>query len=130
VGFPYSKEQTLQWINRDVDLSINAALKRHAITFNLAEYQRFYLPLTSGSIGVNRLESPTLITSIRDVSLGGGAKSDMSSVNGVTVREPRLVLGWTKNGRKYYDYADNVDVENCEIFTTIENAAKAGYYPK
>lgn len=57
-------------------------------------------------------------------------KSDMSSVNGVTVQDPRLVLGWTESGKKYYAYADDIDVADGELFATIEAAAKAGYYPK
>ncbi|GHV07434.1 hypothetical protein FACS1894217_08290 [Clostridia bacterium] len=129
-GFPYSEEQALQWINRDIDLAVNAALKRCAVTFNQSEYQKFYLPLTNGSVDVRRIEIPTLITIIRDLTLGGGAKSDMSSVNGVTVQDPRLVIGWIEGGKKYYAYADDVDVADGELFETIEDAAKAGYYPK
>ena len=128
---PYSKEHALQWANRDIDIAVNAVLKRHAATFNEPEYQRFYLPLTDdNSVGVTRVERPTLITIVRNISLGG-AVSDMSSVNGVAVAPRRLVTAWTDgNGHKWYMYADEADDIDGDTFLTPEDAARAGYWPR
>lgn len=128
---PYSKEHALQWVNRDIDLAVNAALERYAVLFNKSEVQQFYLPLINdNSTGIRRVESPTLITVIRSLSLGG-SMIDMSSVNGITVTSRRLVTGWTdETGHKWYAYADEVGDIDGETFLSPEDAARAGYWPK
>ncbi|GHU89663.1 hypothetical protein FACS1894202_08240 [Clostridia bacterium] len=113
--------------NRDLNLAVNAALKRNAISFGADEYQRFYLPVAEG--GVNRVERPTLITVIRDISLGG-ANTDMSSVNGVSVMPRDWITAWIDDeGNKWYAKGGGAGDVDGELFATIEDAAKAGYWP-
>ena len=128
-ALPFGREQVYQWVNRDIGLTVNAALERYALRYGLPQVQRFYLPLAPGSSGVLRVERPALIVIVEGLSLDGSSKYSYSAVNGIAVSNRWFVYGWTDDTGQWYAYADVTgDIEG-DLFLSPEDAARAGYWP-
>lgn len=129
-AFPYSGEDVLQRINLQLNREINAALGNYAKVYNLPERQLFYLHVSEGATGVKRMERPGLLVIIQNLSMDGGIPRSLSVVGGLNAAERRAVVGWTDtNGEKWYKHSVGDIVEGEELFYTIDEAAKAGYWP-
>ncbi|MEQ7052184.1 hypothetical protein ABN764_16135 [Paenibacillaceae sp. P-4] len=99
----------------------------------------FYIPsqLTTFS-GVNPIEGPSLLVLVQNVTLTTSKPISGFSIAGSKIDRARMVLGYTRNGMKYYAFADKAPVstevdpvkgiviEN--IYSTAKEAALAGYY--
>jgi hypothetical protein len=91
----------------------------------------FYIPeqVTTFS-GVEPINGPTFIALVQNVKLNSPVPVSSFSVSGVRMQNVRTIVGYERNGIKYYSYADlapaGVTVE--QTFTTKRDAALAGYY--
>jgi hypothetical protein len=137
-AMPFTKEEMLQKINRDLNRDITAILGRYAANNNLPEYQRFYLPFAEGKAGVKRVEYPTLIAVIDGLSLRGRKQLTLSVVSGLKVVSKKYIVAWTdESGLKWYAHEEYTTAAerslsdiNGRLFTRVEDASRAGYSPR
>jgi hypothetical protein len=136
LGLPFTREEMLQKINRNLNRDITAVLGRYAERNNKAEYQRFYLPFAEGKYGINRVERPTLIVVLNEIALSGKPLS-LSVVSGLKAVQKQYIIGWTDGTGKWYKHEKDASEPemitanlNGKIFENVEQAAKAGYLPK
>ncbi|QMV40499.1 hypothetical protein [Cohnella cholangitidis] len=92
----------------------------------------FYIPsqLTKNS-GVNPIEGPSFLVLVQGVNLTTSRPISGFSVSGTKIVGARMVIGYKPGGVPLYAYADKVDegtVTVVDLFTSIEEAAEAGYY--
>jgi len=136
-GLPFNKEMMIQNVNRCINKDVNAVLARYAIEWKKDSVQSFYLPFSAGTVGVNRVEKPSLIVVMRDIDIDGIRPRNVSTVNGMKVTQKIIIVGWTSgNGVKYYCQSGYIDSaaqgwieQNGVIFYSAEEAAKEGYLP-
>jgi hypothetical protein len=97
----------------------------------------FSLPLQLSSYsGNNPIQGPSLIIFAQDVDLRTSRPISGFSISGTRVEKARVVVGYIRNGIKYYCYADKApdkskidgDGEVSDVFSSINDAAQAGYY--
>lgn len=91
----------------------------------------FYIPSQLTTIsGVNSIEGPGFLVLMQGLTITTSRPISGFSVSGAKIDETRMVAGYTRNGTKYYAYADtlsdSVVVE--ALFTTVKEAALAEYY--
>lgn len=136
-GLPFNRETMLQQINRAINRDVNEVLKRYALNNNKPNVQSFYLPVSNNTVGVRRVENPSLIIVMQDLDIDGIHAADLSVINGMTAAQKRVIVGWTDGtGRKYYSLQGQADstaqvwIElNGQLFNSVEDAARAGYLP-
>jgi hypothetical protein len=116
---------------------VTAVLTRHALESGGTTAQGFHLPVSANTIGVRRIERPSLIVVMRDVDLDGRRSIDLSVVSGMMVEQRRMVVGWTDGaGNRFYCYSGQAGGAartwiqiNGVVFDTVEQAARAGFMP-
>lgn len=93
--------------------------------------QFIYLPYVQTASGDNPITEPSLFVSITGIDFAGAQTVSSQSVAGYTVAQPRRVLGFVDNGINYYCYAGQLPSSDQVVayFTTVQQAADAGYYP-
>jgi hypothetical protein len=136
-ALPFDRETMLQHINLAINRDVTAVLARHALENGGTTAQGFHLPVSANTIGVRRVERPSLIVILQDVDLDGRRPVDLSVVSGMMVEHRRMVIGWTDGaGNRFYCYSGQADetaqtwiMLNGVVFDTVEQAARAGYLP-
>jgi hypothetical protein len=129
-GNTMSRPYAMKWINDLVANEMSAVINR-ANASNYNWKNRFYLPsqLTNRT-GVNPIEGPSFIVLVQGVNLTTSKPIDGFSVSGTKIDQARMLVGYERNGVKYYAYADRVPngaVTPERLFSTMKEAAQAGY---
>ncbi|GMQ55939.1 hypothetical protein AN1V17_03310 [Vallitalea sediminicola] len=125
-----SKEDNLGEISRIISSNISYTVNKLNET-NTRWANTFYIPrnLTTYT-GVNSIEGPSVLALVQNVDLATLRPISAFSVAGSKIQKARMVAGYTRDGTKYYCYADKlptfINVEN--LYPTIKEAATAGYY--
>lgn len=92
----------------------------------------FYIPsqLTTFS-GVNPIEGPSFLVLVQGVTLNTTKPISGFSISGTTIGSRRMVAGYSRDGVRYYTYADRVPpgVAVTQLFDSMNEAASANYYP-
>ena len=90
----------------------------------------FFIPSQLSTLnGVNPITGPSLIVLVQNVDLAAARPISGFSISGSRVAKARMVVGYRRNGIKYYCYADRAPTSNIEdLFMDVREAAKAGYY--
>lgn len=133
-SFP-SDEITYQQINLAINKDVNLALARYCEHFNETAMESFYLPVSNSVSGVNRIERPTLIVLLHNLTIAGMKIQDYISISGMNVVKKDYCVGWTLNGVKYYTYKEltgsnaSLAKDNGVVFGSAAEAAAAGYIP-
>lgn len=136
----------------EVLMQINGQLS-DKLTYDFQEYQRaraynensfvlnrvaVYIPqgLTTMT-NVSAVEGPTVMAFIDGWDLNTTHSVDAFSIGGAKLEPQRMVAGYTSGGVQYYAYADllpgyeegvEYPVDIIKLFTTVTEAAKAGYH--
>lgn len=125
-----SKEDIRREISRIVSADMSYQINK--INENNPNWANtFYIPgdLTTIS-NVNPLEGPTVLAIVQNVDFTTSRKIGAFSIGGARIQTPRMLAGYTRTGKKFYCYADRlppaITAEN--IYTTMEEAARDGYY--
>lgn len=130
-GSTMSKRYAKKWINDLVANEMAAAINR-ANTENYNWKNRFYLPSQlTNQTGVNAIEGPSFIVLVQGVNLTTSKPIDGFSVSGTKIDQTRMLIGYERNGTKYYAFADRVPdgAETPEVvFSTMKEAALAKYH--
>ncbi len=96
----------------------------------------FSLPLQLSSYsGINPIMGPSLIIMAQNVDLRTSKPISGFSISGTRMERARFVVGYIRNGIKYYCYADcapdsskiDGDGQYTDLFSSISDAAQAGY---
>ncbi len=94
---------------------------------------KFYLPPTQTTTGVNAIEKPSLLIIMQGVDIASSHKLDAINIAGLKAIKKKVVLGFEKNGIKYYCYEGQMPEDEIDLiedyFDSMEDAAKAGYTP-
>lgn len=125
-----STEDNLGEISRIISSNISYTINKLNET-NTRWANTFYIPrdLTTYT-GVNCIEGPSVLALVQNVDLATSRPISAFSVAGSKIQKARMVAGYTRDGIKYYCYADklpsSINAEN--LYPTIKEAARAGYY--
>ena len=142
-----SKQAGLIKINRILSNSIGNAISSANQTNTNWEHQFFMPSQLSTYYGTNPIKGPSFIVLVQNVDLRTTKPISGFSISGSKVEKERLVVGYIRNEIKYYCYADMIpgldtdnasgvmtfqddwdEVDVLDSFTSVEEAAKAGYY--
>lgn len=98
-----------------------------------------YLPMGLATMSqVNAIEGPSVIAIVDNWDLQSAHELSAFSIGGAKIEPSRMVAGYKRaDGVMYYCYADllptdpsgNVQVAIDNLFTSVVEAAKQGYYP-
>lgn len=130
-----NKDHGFAEINRRVSDEIAYAVD-NANKTNQNWRHSFFIPTQLSPLsGVNPIKGPSLIVLVQNVDLRTVRPISGFSIAGTRIERARMVVGYIRNGIKYYCYADKApsldkvqDNEMKEFFTNVNDAAKAGYY--
>lgn len=133
-GIAPDKENVLKEINKriadDINYNIN---RRNEIYSKMGKNDFIYLPASQTINGINAITKPSIFITLSGVDFAGSQKIEAKSVGGFTLAKKRRVLGFVKNGEKYYCYESQIPESELglvrEFFNTVEEAAEAGYRP-
>jgi len=128
----HNKQAGLIEINKTLTKEIANNIN-YANSTNTNWKNAFFLPLQlSSHSGLNSIQGPSLIILVQNVDLRTNKPISGFSISGTEVENARTIIGYVRNGIKYYCYADSApnlaQDDILDFFTSIEDAAQAGYY--
>jgi hypothetical protein len=125
-----NKSDVIKEINDCISSAIEAEISRR----NDGNFEfKFYLPYETTELGVNPISGPSALVFLNNATYASRYSIDAVNVGGYRAQQRQYIVGFTKNGVKYYCYAKQLPdsagltVEN--YFETMLEAAKAGYAP-
>lgn len=113
-------------ISGDIANTINDMNKE-----NLNWKNSFYIPSQLSTIsGVNSIEGPSFLVLLQGLTLTTAKPISGFSVSGAKIDETRMIAGYTRNGTKYYAYADRIPTSLTvdDMYSTAKEAALDEYY--
>lgn len=107
--------------------------KGYALDQQVRDDRIIYIPTELSTMRVvNPVTGPTVFAYVDNWDFGVGTKEVSSfSIGGARVQPARMVAGYSRGGLKLYAYADLIprsDVTVIELFTSVQEAARNGYY--
>lgn len=139
VKCPISEKEVLKLINQQVSDDFAYRLDQQ---YEQGWTRSLYLPFEVTTMSsTNPINRPSVLAIVDDVDLTSAKQISAFGVGGAHITQARAVAAYTRNGNKYYSYADllpkdvftatNPDgtktfIEN--MYMTCEEAAKAGYH--
>lgn len=131
-GIPYGS--TIGECNEAINRNISDKMAYYIELNNENNYyweNKFYIPkeLTSLS-SINPINDISVIALVQNVDITTARKINAFSVGGAKVNYINPVVGYERNGKKYYAYIDkiNENIAILDVFRTMEEAAENGYY--
>lgn len=124
----------------DIKIAINTQISRDML-YHIKELNKhkeewdykFYLPITQTKTGVNPIEKPSLLVFLQGTDFASIEKLDSAAVSGLSTERKRFVLSFSEGGKKWYCFEGQLPPEKqgnvTGIYSTIEEAARAGYMP-
>ena len=134
----YNNGVDLSSINTSIVNEANLAIrkKNENFTSTVTDAQMFYLPQEFSTVANNAVETPSFLTMLQNVTFAGSSKLQAMSVGGAKITVSRQVVGFQEkdaggNYHSYYCYNYQLPstVAAGQYFSTIDEAARAGYHP-
>jgi len=132
-GVFVDRETINKEVSRLVTNAINASIARRNVLYNKLDNKFIYIPSSQTMQGVNSLSKPSLFISVGGIDFLKTDKLEASSVGGYTIYKKKRVLGFVKDGIKYYCYESQLPKAEFglvdDFFNTVDEAAQKGYRP-
>ena len=137
-----TKEKGYSLINQIINKEINTRLELSLMNGSLGTVM---IPEAATKVGMvnNAVEGISVLAFVDNVNFTTARRLNAFSIGGSKVRPTRMIACYTRDGKRYYAYVDelkradirpnNFDIDNVNkwaeyVVTSMEEAARLGYY--
>lgn len=127
-------DKTNLHITKHITSDIKGTIDSYMETNNSGWISNFYLPEEISEMDykeTNLIEGPSIIALVQNVNFGFKRPIDMVSVAGNKINLNRGIVGYSRNGIRYYTFSDKLPAGTTvsEVFDNMKEAAEKGYTP-